>query len=76
LDEKIAEASSVGELKDLLAEKGGIMRIRWCGEEGCAKEIEEEIRATILGILRDKKKGKCPGCAKDVTAILQVGRAY
>ncbi|MDP6612435.1 MAG: proline--tRNA ligase, partial [Candidatus Hydrothermarchaeota archaeon] len=32
LDEKIAEAGSVGELKDILAEKGGIMRIRWCGE--------------------------------------------
>ncbi|MDP6460066.1 MAG: proline--tRNA ligase, partial [Candidatus Hydrothermarchaeota archaeon] len=76
LDEKIAEAGSVGELKDILAEKGGIMRIRWCGEEGCAKEMEEETEANILGILRDKKKGKCFGCAKDAAAILQVGRSY
>jgi prolyl-tRNA synthetase len=76
LDEKIAEAGSVGGLKEIIAKKGGIVRIRWCGKEGCAKEVEEETGATILGILKENKEGRCPVCAKNAASILQVGRSY
>jgi prolyl-tRNA synthetase len=75
-EEKIADASSLDEVKEVIAGEGGIVRVRWCGEEGCAREMEEVTGVDVLGILREEKGGKCPGCAKDAASILQLGRSY
>lgn len=75
-DEGIADAGSLDEVKEIIARKGGIVRVRWCGEESCAREMEEVTGVDVLGILREEKGGKCPGCAKDAASILQLGRSY
>lgn len=73
---RVADAGSLDEARGTLAKQGGIVRISWCGEETCAKEMEENTGASILGIIEEEKRGKCPGCAKKASSVLQLGRSY
>lgn len=72
----VHSAKSMEEARKIISENGGILKVRWCGEEACAKEIESEANADILGILNESSGGKCVRCGKKAESILQLGRAY
>lgn len=75
-NEHIHLAESLEEAKKIISENGGIVKVQWCGEEACAKEIENEANVDILGIINESEKGKCVRCGKKAKSVLQLGRAY
>ncbi|MBI5253406.1 MAG: proline--tRNA ligase [Euryarchaeota archaeon] len=75
-NEHVYFAESLGEAKKIISEKGGIVKVWWCGEEACAKEIENEATADILGIVNESSGGKCVRCEKKARSMLQLGKAY
>jgi prolyl-tRNA synthetase len=78
--EHIFEAESMEELKKILDEKGGLVKIAWCGSVECAGYIKSEtvggsIRGVPLG-KEEKARGSCIRCGKKATQIVYVGKAY
>jgi len=78
--EHISEADDMAQLKRALEEKGGLVKVGWCGSEECADFIKAEtvggdIRGTPLG-KEEKPKGKCIWCGKKAEQLVYVGKAY
>ena len=78
--EHISEADSMDKLKQTLSEKGGLVRIGWCGSTECADYIKAEtlggdIRGAPLG-KEEKAKGSCIRCGKKASQQVYVGKAY
>ena len=73
---RMHSANSLKEAKEIISKNGGIVKVRWCGEEACAKEIENEANADILGIVDEGVKGQCMRCEKKAKSVLQLGKAY
>lgn len=78
--EHIFEASEMGQLKKILDESGGLVKVEWCGSVECADNIKAEtvggcIRGTPLG-KEEKPKGKCIRCGKKAEQVVYVGKAY
>jgi len=76
----IHKAGTMKSLKKILREKGGFVKINWCGSEECADYIKAETDGgTIRGTRFDKeekKKGKCLYCKKETDNIVYVARQY
>ncbi|MFQ5800675.1 MAG: proline--tRNA ligase [Candidatus Hydrothermarchaeales archaeon] len=72
----ITDADSVEEAGAILKEKGGIIRVVWCGGRTCGTEIEEVLNATLLGTNEEKPKGKCVNCAEEGKHILLISKSY
>ncbi len=75
-EEKIKEAATVEEASAILRKEGGIVRIKWCGSEDCATDIEETTGVSILGILSEDVEGKCAQCGRPTKTLIQLGRTY
>ena len=77
---RINEAKSFEELKKILNEKGGFVKINWCGEVKCAEKIKIETNGgTIRGTLfkkEEKVKGKCIVCKKKSKFLVYVAKQY
>ncbi|VVC04845.1 Proline--tRNA ligase [Candidatus Burarchaeum australiense] len=70
LQDNLRSAKTLKELKELMAEKGGFVKIGWCDEEKCAEKVEVEGGAAIMGTEHGKmEKGKCIACGKAGTAV-------
>ena len=78
LAENTRDASTVAELKRVLAHHGGIVRIPWCGEAECEAKLKEETGGKILNVpLRQKApKANCLICGKDAAHLANFGRSY
>ncbi len=80
-DNKIKNASSVGEVKKFI-ESGNIVRCGFCSiaNDGasCAERIEKETGAEVRGVRLEKEKtsGKCVVCGKKAGEVVYVGRSY
>ncbi len=77
--ERIFSAKNLEEIKTILNSRSGIVEISWCGEEGCAQEIEEEIQGSILGTPVTEKEiavSDCTICTKAGKVIVRIARAY
>ena len=72
------DASSIPDLKRILGEHGGIVRVPWCGKDECEAKMGEETGGKILNISLDAKapKGKCPVCSEDAAFVVNFGRSY
>ncbi len=80
----IHEAKTLKEVKKILDEKGGFVRVEFCsrdfdGEE-CAEKLRIEtnggkVRGTLVGG-EEKPKGKCIVCGKPARAVVYVAREY
>jgi prolyl-tRNA synthetase len=71
------EASSMDELKRILSEEGGIVRVHWCGEAGCEAKMKDETGGKVLNIpLDEKSKSKCISCGKAGSSIANFGKSY
>jgi prolyl-tRNA synthetase len=78
LSKNTHEAGSIPELKRIMAEKGGIVRIHWCGKEECETKLKEEAGGKILNIPIDQKpsKAKCIVCGSDAQFLVNFGKSY
>jgi prolyl-tRNA synthetase len=78
--EYISEADDMTKLKRILKEKGGLVKISWCGSVECADYIKAEtiggdIRGVPLG-KEEKAKGNCIWCGKKASQVVYVSKAY
>jgi prolyl-tRNA synthetase len=76
----ISEAGEMGQLKKILNESGGLVKVEWCGSVECADYIKAEtiggdIRGIPLG-KEEKPKGKCIRCGKKAEQVVYVGKSY
>jgi prolyl-tRNA synthetase len=76
------KAGTMQALKKTLREKGGLVKINWCGGVDCADLIRAEtdggvIRGTLLGENSKPAEGaKCVYCKKEATQNVYAGRQY
>jgi hypothetical protein len=63
-----------------LKEKGGFVRVNWCGSKECADYIKAETEGgTIRGTLFGKKErifGNCVWCRKKAKEVVYVAKSY
>lgn len=78
--EHLSEAEDMKKLKRILEERGGLVKINWCGSVECADCIKAE---TVGGAIRgsqlnneEKPTGRCIWCGKKGTQVVYVGKAY
>jgi len=78
--ENLHEAKDFETLKKILEEKGGFVRVNWCGNKECADYIKAEtaggtIRGTLFG-KKEKVFGKCVWCKKEAKEVVYVAKSY
>jgi len=76
----LSQAKEFKELKKILEEKGGLVKVEWCGEKECADYIKAEtgggeIKGTLLG-KEEKPRDKCIWCKKKASQVVYVAKAY
>jgi prolyl-tRNA synthetase len=78
LEQNITTVTAYDEFKDVLKEKGGFIRVSWCGDSQCEETIKQETGATIRVISTEQKElsSKCVHCGKDASEIAYFARAY
>jgi len=77
-EERIHEVGDTESATRVLKEKGGIVRIAWCGKESCGLKLEEETGADVLGLEFEGKEvaGKCPICGKKTKTCVLMAKTY
>ena len=76
-DEHITDVTTYEEFKDVLNNKGGHVKMPWCGDEACEVKIKEDTAATSRCIDTDAHAdGVCPICGKKAKHIVYFARAY
>jgi prolyl-tRNA synthetase len=73
-------AKDKDDLKKILDEKGGFVKIEWCGDIKCADAIKEEttggvMRGTLFG-KKEKASGKCIWCGKPANQTVYISKQY
>ncbi len=76
----MSTAKDKKELKRILSEKGGLVKIEWCGDVKCANAIKDDttggvIRGTLFN-KKEKAKGKCIWCGKDAKQVVYISKQY
>jgi len=78
--ESLHEAKDFETLKKILKEKGGFVRVNWCGSKECADYIKAETEGgTIRGTLFGKKEkvfGNCVWCKKEAKEVVYIAKSY
>ena len=76
LQAHIYEASTIEELKEGL-DKGGYVKMAYCGEEECELKIKEITGGgTARCIYQECKEGVCPICGKENQIVAYFAKAY
>ena len=78
LENLIADANSIEELKDYMLQKK-IVRINWCGDPSCAYEIKDQVSGEIRGTrwdVEEKPTVDCIFCSDDAKYVAYVSRTY
>ncbi|MDQ1281143.1 MAG: prolyl-tRNA synthetase [Thermoproteota archaeon] len=80
LNDHLYDSQDYDEVKKILADKGGLVRINWCGLEECAEEMKNEtnggvIRGTLLG-KNEEAKGNCIRCGNTSTQVVYISKQY
>ena len=72
------EAASLSELKRVLSQKGGIVRVPWCGKAACEAKMKEETGGKVLNVPLDQKTSaaKCVACGEGPAPVANYGRSY
>jgi len=57
-----------------------ILKMHWCGEEDCAREVETVLELTILGHPPDgageSSEGDCIHCGKTTPTVIYASKTY
>jgi prolyl-tRNA synthetase len=74
------EARNFSELKNVLENKGGLVKVEWCGKKECAEDMKDKtsggvIRGAIFG-KEDNPKGICVNCGSKSKETVYVGKQY
>jgi len=76
----LKETKDMKELKKILEEKGGLVKVNWCGSAECADHVKSEtnggtIRGTIFG-KEEKPTSDCIWCNKEAKYVVYVAKQY
>ncbi len=76
-DSKIFDVNSYDEMKELIKDKTGFVKVNWCGDAACEEKIKDDTgyksRCIIEG---EEPTGKCIICNKDAKCRIYVGKQY
>lgn len=76
-ESRIYRAESIRKASQILAERGGIVKLSWCGSEECGVSIEEETGGRVLGEpLGEMEIGKCVYCGRDSEKVIYLAKTY
>ena len=72
------DAETLDQLRRVISEKGGIVRVRWCEDVGCETKMKEMAGGKILNVPLGQKRtgGKCIVCGRDAPFIALYGKSY
>ncbi len=76
----IYQAKTFDEVKKILNERGGLIKVNWCGRKECADYIKSEteggkIRGTLFG-KKEKVFGKCIWCGQKANQVVYIAKEY
>jgi prolyl-tRNA synthetase len=75
-EQNMHTVKSYEEFKKIIREKGGLIKINWCGNAQCEEKIKSETKATIRCIIKEKKNGGCVKCGKEGKFEVLFAKAY
>jgi len=77
LRNNIHEARTYDEFKELI-QKGGYVKIMWCGNRECEDKIKEDTQATSRCMPFDEKdfSDTCPVCGKKAKHLIYFAKSY
>ncbi len=79
LNQNIIDVFDFERFNELLDERGGFMRVGWCGDKKCEKEIQEKTKATSRCIPlegQENVKGECFHCGAEAKYVALFARGY
>ena len=78
LAENTHDANSLDELRRVLSEKGGIVRVPWCGSSDCEQKMKEASGGKVLNVPlgQGTPRLRCLGCGKEAHSLANFGRSY
>ncbi len=71
-------ADSLEQLIRLIDEKGGIVRVAWCGKKSCEDRMKDQAGGKIVNIPLDQKppKAKCVSCGEKAEVLVNFAKSY
>lgn len=74
----IREAESIGEMVQILDEKGGLVKAAWAGDEDDEKKLQDQTKATIRIVSEEKwpKERACIFTGEKTRQMVYFARAY
>ncbi len=78
LEENTRSTDSPDELKKILKEKGGVVKVLWCGKESCEEALKEKTGGKIINIPFEQEalKGACISCGEEPKMQVNFARSY
>ena len=78
LAENTHDAASLEELEKTLKEKGGIVRVLWCGKDACERNLRERTGGKIVNFAgeQEKPEGACVSCGERAYALVNFAKSY
>ncbi len=76
--ENTRPAFTYEEFKSLMADKGGYVKMMWCGNQACEDQIKEETNATArcIPFHQEHLTDTCPVCGKLAKMLIYFAKAY
>lgn len=73
-----SEAKSLQQLKEIIKEKGGIVRIPWCGKQACEERLKTEGGGKIVNIPLEQASpiGACVSCGEKAAMTVNYAKSY
>ena len=77
-DSRIYNAVTYDDFKDIIANKPGMVKAMWCGEEACELKIKEDTTATsrCMPFEQESIDDTCICCGKPAKKLVIWGKAY
>lgn len=77
-DSRIYSALNYDEFKDIVANKPGLVKAMWCGDEACELKIKEDTTATsrCMPFEQEAISDTCVCCGKPAKKMVIWGKAY
>ncbi len=72
----IKSVRSIDEAAEEISKHKGIISLNWCGKEECGKELEDKIRADILGVRMEDTQGRCINCGDAAKYETLISKTY
>lgn len=78
LNDHITPVTTYDQFKEVLENKGGYVKMMWCGDVACEEKIKEDTTATSRCIKTDEQPfgDTCPICGKKAHQVVYFAKAY